>query len=93
MPSEPSGSDISGFVDLPTSPTHPNRHTEESSTFHLFLWIFMRVYLIRIISRIINGSTENRKTFEASARTCHNVAYASASWGVSVPENPISLEM
>lgn len=47
MPSEPSGSDISGFVDLPTSPTQTaqTQHTrEESSTFHLFLWIFMRVY-------------------------------------------------
>lgn len=50
MPSEPSGSDISGFVDLPTSPAQHVQHvqhTEESSTFHFLLWILMRVYPVR----------------------------------------------
>ncbi|KOS42227.1 hypothetical protein ACN38_g6899 [Penicillium nordicum] len=57
MPSEPSGSDISGFVDLSTSPTRPTqtqqnthtdtqRYTEASSTFH-FVFVDLHVYLPR----------------------------------------------
>lgn len=59
MPSEPSGSDISGFVDLPTSPTNStDTDREESSTFHLFLWIFMRVYPVWNGLRNNSGSTQ-----------------------------------
>ncbi|KUM59001.1 hypothetical protein ACN42_g8143 [Penicillium freii] len=91
MPSEPSGSDISGFVDLPTS-----QQTQHRRIFHIpFDLVDLHACLPhpKCLS-IINGSTQNRKAFEASARTCHNVAYASASWGVVIrSENPISLEM
>lgn len=92
MPSEPSGSDISGFVDLPTSPTQQHRHTEESSTFHLF---FVDLHAYPVSNGLSNniGSTQIGRLSRFLHELITQCGIRLSVMGVSRSEDPISLGM